>query len=108
MRNTDIVNTTDQQAKKKDEPVLNELEEKAKFERRIGMFKEFCCQKLDPFFDHHGLEFCDPDEDVEISDGAESEFDYEYPSGYDSKDPNNPEYIQVLSSGNESDGEDEY
>ena len=37
-----------------------------------------------------------------MSDGAESEFEYEYPSGYDSKGPNNPEFIKVLSSGNNS------
>ena len=71
------------------------------------MFKEFCCQKLQPFFEYHTLDFCDPDEDVEISDGAESAFEYEYPSGYDSKNPDNPEYIQVLSSGNNSEDSDE-
>ena len=41
-----------------------------------------------------------------MSDGAESAFEYEYPSGYDSNDPDNPEFIQVLSSGNNSPASD--
>ena len=46
VRNSDIL-----EPKGDDAPILNELEEKAKFDRRIGLFKEFCCQKLEPFFE---------------------------------------------------------
>lgn len=62
---------------------------------------------LDTFFEQHGLEFMDPDEDVVLSDSQESEFVYDLPSGYNSQDEDNPEAISVLSSGNSSEQIDE-
>lgn len=48
------------------------------------------------------MPFCDPDEDVVMSDSAESDFEYDLPSGYDSQDENNSEFISMMSSGDES------
>ena len=62
---------------------------------------------LDTFFEQHGLEFMDPDEDVVLSDSQESEFVYDLPSGYNSQDEDNPEVISVISSGNSSEQIDE-
>ena len=62
---------------------------------------------LDIFFEQHGLEFMDPDEDVVLSDSQESDFVYDLPSGYNSQDEDNPEAISVLSSGNSSEQIDE-
>ena len=77
---------------------------KAAHEKHIWAFKEYCISKLDTFFEQHGLEFADPDEDVALSDSQESEFVYDLPEGYDSGDEGNPEFISVISSGNSSEG----
>ena len=85
----------------------SDQEKKLAHEKHLHAFKEFCCTKLDPFFELNGVAFVDPDEDVVLSDSAESEFEYDLPSGYDSNDENNSEFISVMSSGNESSDQQE-
>ena len=83
----------------------NEEQRKQAHERHLYAFKEFCCRMLEPYFESRGLEFIDPDEDAVLSDSQESDFVYDLPSGYNSQDENNPEYITVLTSGNTSEAE---
>ena len=88
----------------------DEASKKAEHEKHLLAFKEFCCQKLDLFFyaTNLGLTFIDPDADViELSDSAESAYEYDLPSGYDSKDENNPDFISLISSGYSSDSSEE-
>ena len=87
--------------------MLPDEEEKQQMHNKLlYAFKEFICKTLDPFFDSQGLEFIDPDEDVILSSSDESDFEYNLPSGYNSQDSDNPEYIPVMGSGSESSSSD--
>lgn len=86
----------------------DEEELKERHNRHLYAYKEFICNTMDPFFDSHMLEFIDPDEDVILSDSVESEFEYDLPSGYDSQNSDNPEFIPVLTSGSENFSDDDW
>ena len=86
----------------------DEEEKKEQHNRHLYAYKEFICKTMDPFFDTHMLEFIDPDEDVILSDSVESEFEYDLPSGYDSQNSDNPEFIPVLTSGSENLSDDDW
>ena len=73
-------------------------------QKLMHAYKEFLCETLDPWFDSHQLEFCDPDEDVDLASSDESVFEYHLPEGYDSHGENAHEFIAVISSDPENGG----
>ena len=74
-------------------------EKKEHHSKLLYAYKEFVCQTLDPFFDSHQLEFVDPDEDIALPESEESDWEYNGDEGYDSNDEDNPEFLEVISSG---------
>ena len=83
----------------------SEDQKKAVLEKHLVAFKEYCCRTLDPFFEGHGLELVDPDEDPILADSEVSEYEDDLEEGYNSQAEDNPKAISVMSSGNSSESE---